>query len=199
MGFSTLLDIFGATVIGGLLLLILLRINDASVENTFVYGGELIVQQNLVSVVELLEYDFRKIGYCADWEKIPDPSKAILAATENSITYLTDVDNDGNVDTMRYYTGPTSELPMTPNPEDRMLYRVVNNATPRGSNLGITQFDLTYFDALGDSINFPVTVPSAIVTLQIDIVVENTSAYDEKYSSIFWRQIRMAARNLKNR
>jgi hypothetical protein len=35
--------------------------------------------------------------------------------------------------------------------------------------------------------------------MQIDITVEDVAAYDEKYQTIFWRQIRMAARNLLNR
>ena len=86
MGFSTLIDIFGSTIIGSILFLILLRLNDASVENTYMNGGELIVQQNLVEAVQLIEYDFRKIGYCADWTKIPDPSKAIISADSSSIT-----------------------------------------------------------------------------------------------------------------
>ena len=127
MGFSTLIDILGSTLIGGMLLLILLRINDAAVENTYVYGGELIVQQNLVEVVSLLEYDLRKIGYCADWQQIPDPSQAILAADSNDITFLTDLDSDGYVDTLRYFTGNPSALPGTANPRDMMLYRVENN------------------------------------------------------------------------
>lgn len=198
MGFSTLIDILGSTVIGGMLLLILLRLNDASVENTYVYGGDLMVQQNLVSVVELLEHDFRKIGYCKDWEKIPDPSKSIIAADSNSITFLTDENNDALVDTMRYYTGPTSELPGTTNPRDRNLYRVVNGK-PFYANLGITEFKMQFFNALGDSINFPVTVPSEIYSMQINITVENTAAYDQNYSTAFWRQIRLAARNLRNR
>ena len=56
MGFSTLIDILGSTVVGGLLFLILLTLNDNAVENTFVYGGELLVQQSLVEVVTLLEH-----------------------------------------------------------------------------------------------------------------------------------------------
>ena len=63
MGFSSLIDILGSTIVGGLLLMILLRMNDASVENNYLYSGEKIVQQNLVEVVKLIEYDFRKIGY----------------------------------------------------------------------------------------------------------------------------------------
>jgi len=199
MGFSTIIDIIGSMLIGGMLLMILFRMNDAAVENTYVYGGELLVQQNLVEVVSLLEYDFRKIGYCADWQKIPDPSQAILAADSNDITFLTDLNSDGNVDTLRYFTGPTSELSGTSNPRDRMLYRVENNETPKGANLGVTQFKLLYFDAIGNVINFPITQPGQIYTMQINITVENTEAYDENYSSAFWRQIRLAARNLRNR
>lgn len=199
MGFSTLIDILGSTLIGGMLLLILLRINDAAVENTYVYGGELIVQQNLVEVVSLLEYDFRKIGFCADWQKIPDPSQAILAADSNDITFLTDLDSDGFVDTLRYFTGNTSALTGTANPRDMMLYRVENNEQPKGANLGVTQFNMLFFDAIGNVIPFPIIHPSEIYTMQINITIENTDAYDENYSSAFWRQIRLAARNLRNR
>jgi len=199
MGFSTLIDIFGSTVIGGMLLLILLRLNDSAVENTYMYGGELTVQENLVAVVALLEYDFRKIAYCNDWQQIPIPTQAILTADTNSIQFLTDVDDNGVVDTMSYYLGPASELSMTSNPNDRLLYRVINSETPDGANLGVTQFDMVFFNALGDTINFPITVPDEIYTMQINITVEDIAGYDNQYSSSFWRQIRLAARNLRNR
>lgn len=199
MGFSTIIDIIGSTLIGGMLLMILFRMNDAAVENTYVYGGELLVQQNLVEVVTLLEYDFRKIGYCADWQQIPDPSQAIIAADSNDITFLTDLESDGVVDTLRYYTGSTSQLTGTSNPRDMMLYRIENNESPKGANLGVTQFSMLYFDAIGNVINFPINQPSEIYTMQINITVENTEAYDSNYSSAFWRQIRLAARNLRNR
>ncbi len=199
MGFSTLIDILGSTIIGGMLLMILLRLNDASVQNTYVYGGELMVQQNLVEVVRLLEHDFRKIGFCKDWEKIPDPTQSIITADSTSISFLTDVDSDGIIDTMKYYTGNVNELSGTANPRDRMLYRVVNNETPIGTNLGVTQFQMLYFNALGNQISFPITIPSEIYTMQINVTVENPAAYDNLYSSAFWRQIRLAARNLKNR
>jgi hypothetical protein len=143
--------------------------------------------------------DIVKIG-----KKIPDPSKSIIAADSNSITFLTDEktagnpDGDGIVDTMRYFVGPTSECSGTPNPRDRNLYRVVNGNSMY-ANLGVTQFELNFFDALGAPISFPITVPSEIYTMQINITVENTAAYDENYSTAFWRQIRLAARNLKNR
>lgn len=199
MGFSTLIDILGSTLIGGMLFLILLRLNDAAVSNSFEYSGDIIVQKNLAELVTLLEYDFRRIGYCEDWTQIPDPSKSILTADSTSISFLTDTNADGNLDTMRYFVGDTSALSITPNPNDKMLFRVVNSEPQIGANLGVTEFNLLYFDALGDTINFPITVPSEIYTMQINLTVENTAAYDQNYSSAVWRQIRLAARNLKNR
>jgi hypothetical protein len=199
MGFSTLIDIVGSMLIGGVLLIILWRLNDATTQNTYNYSGELSLQQNLATTAEVIEYDFRKIGYCADWNKIPDPSKAIILADSNKIKFLTDIQSDGIVDTMYYYLGPTSELPQTENPRDRILYRVVDSETPKGANLGITEFKMVYFNALGDTIPFPITQPGLISSMEINVTVENTAAYDQKYSSAFWRQIRLVARNLKNR
>ena len=153
----------------------------------------------MVEIVGLLEYDFRKIGYCRDWQAIPDPSKSIIKADSTSITFLTDEDSDGVVDIMTYYLGSIDELAHTSNPRDRMLYRKVNNQIPLGANLGVTRFELTYYDAFGTQIAFPVLVPGEINTLQIDIELEDVAAYDQQYNKVFWRQIRLAARNLGNR
>ncbi|MFA7288014.1 MAG: hypothetical protein WC055_03950 [Melioribacteraceae bacterium] len=199
MGFSTLIDILGSTLVGGMLLLILLRMNEAATKNTYVYGGEVIVQQSLVEAVTLLEYDFRKVGYCKNWQKIPDPTKSIVSADSNRIVFLTDSNNDMIVDTMKYYVGPVSELSETPNPRDRFLYRVINNGTPRGVNLGVTQFKLLYYDVFGNLLPFPITKPGQIYTMRIDLKIENYAAYNNEYSSVFWRQVRLAARNLRNR
>ena len=198
MGFSTIIDILGSMLIGGTLLVILWRLNDATTANTYNYGGELSLQQNLATVATIIEHDFRKIGYCANWNIMPDSGRIFLADS-SKIKFLTDVQNDGVIDSMYYYLGPTSELSMTENPRDRVLYRVINNETPVKSNLGVTQFYLIYFNPLGDTIPFPITEPDEIATMEINLTVENTDAYDQQYSSAFWRQIRLVARNLKNR
>ena len=199
MGYSVILDILGSIVISGMLMLILFRLNDATIENTYTNSGDLAVQQNLTTVVQIIEHDFRKIGYCADWEKIPDPTKAILYADAHRIKFLTDENNDSKVDIMDYYIGPTSELNDTPNPRDRFLYRLLNNEPPVSTNLGVTQFDLKYFNVFNQEIPSPVAVPGEIHTIQINITVEDPAAYDDKYNTVFWRQIRLAARNLRNR
>ncbi len=199
MGYSVILDILGSIVISGMLMLILLRLNDATIENTYTSSGDLTVQQNLTTVVQIIEHDFRKIGYCADWENIPDPTKSIIYADAHRIKFLTDENNDKTVDIMDYYIGPPSELNDTPNPRDRFLYRLLNNESPVSANMGVTQFDLKYYDVFNNEIPSPVTVPGEIHTIQINITVEDPAAYDEKYNTVFWRQIRLAARNLRNR
>jgi hypothetical protein len=217
MGFSTLIDILGSSLIGGLILIILFRMNDASVESHYLSSGEFIIQSNLVAIVDLLEHDLRKIGYCEQWEKIPNPAEAIIEATDTSITFLTDVAiskqvqiGDGNVDVLRYWIGkPTdSEVAGTPNPKDRLLYRQVNSDPPMSANLGLTQFNLQYFDNFGNKItSMPSVPPLGIITMQIDITVESTASYGDEaekdvYSkdrSAFYRQIRLAAPSLGNR
>jgi len=199
VGISVILDILGSTIVSGILMLSLFRINDTAVENAYTGNGELTAQTSLATIVQILEYDFRKIGYCADWNKIPNPSQAIISADSTQIKFLTDVDFDGNVDSIKYYLGPTSELTNSPNPRDRYLYRVVNTEAPVGVNLGVTQFRLNFFNVIGNKLNFPISQPGEIYTMQIDITVEDVDAYNKQYSTAFWRQIRLAARNLRNR
>lgn len=199
MGTNVILDIMGSIIIGGILMVTLFRMSDRATESTYNKTGDLTIQQNIAAVVSVLEYDFRKIGYCADWKKIPDPAKSIIYANRDKIKYLTDVDRNGTVDTMSYYIGPPSELIYTANPRDRFLYRVINNEKPVKVNLGVTQFNLVYYDYFKSVISTPVANPGEINTIQINLAVEDIEAYDQKYSQVFWRQLRLVARNLRNR
>ena len=206
MGFSTIMDILGSFIIGGFLLILLWQIDDAAVKNVYNNSEELILQQNLATSARILERDFRRIGYCKSYNLIPK-TNVIVSATDTSISFLTDVNDQGNVDVLKYYIGPVSELSSTPNPRDRFLYRVVNNETPVGVNLGVTQFKLVYFDVYGDTLHTPIANLSRISSMEINIAVENVVGYggsspeeeQSKYSSAFWRQIRLAAMNLQKR
>jgi hypothetical protein len=197
MGFSTLIDILGSTIMGGILLITVLRLNNTATEKTTNYGGELSLQQNLVTIAQIMEYDFRKMGYCKDWTKFPDPTQSIAQATTNSIKFYADIDDNGAMDTISYYTGGL--LTSTPNPRDIFFYRKVNSQPPAAINLGVTQFFMKYFDALGDTLTQPITSPSLISSYEINVQVETVYAYDNNYSTAFWKQIRLLARNLRNR
>jgi hypothetical protein len=214
MGSQVVIDIIGSFLLFGWLLLSTIRVGTANSENMQSYGGELLVQENLVEVTKLLEYDFRKIGYCKEPNKLPDPTRAILLADSTRIKFLSDVDitgsgPDGNLDSVYYYLGPVSDLASTNNPRDRLLYRVVDTEPAKGANLGVTSFRLLYFDGQGNLMTPPVTGGNLqkIQTIQISLIIENTVAAElvetapinQKYSSAFWQQMRLSSRNYRNR
>ncbi len=199
MGNITILDMLGSALIAGFLLFIVYTASARMDETLFTTGNDLVVQEQLVGLVETIEKDFRRIGYCADQRKIPDQSKAVVAAGPNAFSFLTDVEGDGVVDTLTYSTGTADALTLTYNPRDRMLYRSVNGEDPIGMNIGLTRFDLKYFDVNDDSLHAPVADPSLIHNMELSIQVESTLPYDDTYAYAAWRQIRMRTRNLNNR
>jgi type II secretory pathway component PulJ len=205
MGSSTMLDVIGSFFIGGILMLMALRLNASGMETSAVYNSNLILQQNLTTLVRIIEEDFRKIGYCRDWKKIPDPSKSIRVADSSRFRFWTDVDNNGTLDSITYFIGPTSELLDTPNPRDRFLYRQVNNTAAMRMNLGVTQFSLRYRDAENDPISFPVTDPRLVYFMEINVAVETPAPLQQEFVSdttqyeAYWRQIRLLTKNLRNR
>lgn len=214
MGAQTILDLIASSMVFGSLMLIALRLNGTTMERSQDYREDLIVQQNLVEITKLLEYDFRKIGYCSDYTQIPIATHAIRYADTSRIRFWTDFSTtfnpqgDGVVDSLTYYVGSTSELVDTPNPNDKLLYRVENNDTPIGVNLGVTIFNIQYYDALKNKLSTPVADPREIQYMQITIQTEhpvkwtkyyNTATYDTVYQSAFWRQVRLVAKNLNNR
>jgi hypothetical protein len=210
MGASTMFDIVSSTVIAGILFLMVIRLSAQANETALVYHTNLMVQQNMISLVGVIEHDFRRIGFCADPSKIDNPTEAIRLADSSSIRFWTDVDNNGALDSIYYYVGSTSEAAVaeTQNPRDRILYRQTNTGSPLVMQIGVTQFRFRYFDSLGDSITLPVVDPRQVHTLEISMAVESPAPYQLEYTSVgdtladfqvFWRQLRLAARNLRNR
>jgi hypothetical protein len=199
MGASTLLDIVGSILVGGVLLLILFRLEATADETSYDSSQDLIVQQNLTTLIDIIQSDFRKIGYCADYTKITNPADVILYADSNEIKFIADLNDAGVLDTVDYYTGPTSELSNTPNPNDRLLYRVINGETPKSSNLGVTEFKLIYQNSFGDTLDTPVDPAGQIASIQVDLEVENPEAMNNEYQNAYWRQVNFTTRNLNNR
>jgi hypothetical protein len=199
MGASTLLDIVGSILVGGVLLLILFRLEATANETSYDSSQDLIVQQNLTTLIDIIQSDFRKIGYCADYTKITNPADVILYADSNEIKFIADLNDAGVLDTVDYYTGPTSELSNTPNPNDRLLYRVINGETPKSSNLGVTEFKLIYQNSFGDTLDTPVDPAGQIASIQVDLEVENPEAMNNEYQNAYWRQVNFTTRNLNNR
>jgi hypothetical protein len=199
MGYSTILDILSSMAIGGVLLLTLLRLNGNVIENTIIYGSDRSLQRSLAETAMIVEEDMRRMGYCEDPYKLNDAMSRIIAADKEYISFYTDTDRDGNLDSIAFFVSDTSALLVTKNPRDKILYRQINSEIPLIVNTNIVQFDFTYYDALGFELSKPVASPSLITHLEISFKVEDPEAYDENYSEAYWQQVRLTSRNLRKR
>ena len=137
---ASMIDIIIAMGLGATLLIIILNANGIAGEDASIMHGDALVQQLLVSTTQFMEGEFRNMGYgMADID-----SATIMRATDSSISFLSDVDRDGTIDTVKYWLGPVSELASTQNDSDRLLHRQVNGGGVFAVG-AVTRFSMRYF------------------------------------------------------
>jgi len=202
---TAIMDVVISMVMGGMLLLNVLGAEDIVTEDTSEYQGDALVQEMLITQVQYIEGEFRNMGY-----GLASGKQVIIAAGDSSITFLTDLDRDGTIDTLSYVLGPTSELAATQNEMDRYIHRQVNSEDPTSPAV-VTYFHLQYITATGDTLVTPVTGTDLgrIKEVQISMEVQNPYALyrpqgmvlsgqrNALYSTSYWQQTRLASQNFK--
>jgi hypothetical protein len=213
MGSSSLLDIIGSFIIGGLLLIMAWRLNAGTAESSFAHYSSAILQGNVTALAANIETDFRKIAYCRNYMKINPPQLAIRIADSSRFRFWTDIDNNGSLDSITYWTSSTTiaGVAETPNPNDRILYRQVNNHAPSEMFLGITKFTFSYRDLNEDVIPFgaggSITGNTLLLVRSVELTValespaqmRSEGTADTSSYQTYWKQIRLASRNYNNR
>jgi hypothetical protein len=168
---NVLLDLVGSSIIGGIILLAIFsyntRLNDASLSQT----TNNIVQSNLNAVTSILDYDFKKIGFGVN------DSVKILNADTSGITFLSDINNDGQIKIISYSLSSIDALVATPNPRDRLLYRTIDGSPLLTSNMGVTRFRLYYYDDEGNI----TSSRSEIKYFKVKITCESIYPIEENY------------------
>ena len=188
-----LLDIVGSFIIAGMVVMILLavNINNNASSNAILFTT--IEQQKIADVSELIEYDFYKLGYRVSGEKI-------AIADSNEIKFYTDIDDNDVTDSIYYYLGELSDMESTPNPNDRLLYRNRNNEDSVSTNYPVVDFNLTYFDSIGNTLDYASLVKSEeralIKSIMIEIRVESGELYDDEYRISAWKK-KISPKNLR--
>jgi hypothetical protein len=161
---ASIIDILGSTFIGGLLLLLLLKLNLFANSSSITSDNELKLQQNAKTLAEIINYDFRKIGYECD-------STAIAIADSNRIKFYAEIDSSNVVmDVIEYYTSDSTHAAGTDNPRDIVLYRKFNGVALDGPSLGLTKIKFSYLD----NFNTVTNVLADIRYIQIELWVEST-------------------------
>jgi hypothetical protein len=200
---AEILDYISSILMGGMLTLNVLSVNEIANETYSLYSGDMTVQEMLVTTVQVLEGEFRNMGY-----GVPEFDKTVLAADTSSITFLMDLDRDGaSVDTIRYYLGPTSDLAYTQNTMDRYIYRTVNSGDRMRVGV-VTTFRLRYLTPSGEVITVPVPSDRLTEIHEVEITMEVQNPYamynpgytgsgnqNALFSSSYWQQTRLASQN----
>lgn len=166
---SSLLDILGSTFIGGMVLLLILKLNLYSTSVSYSSDNELKLQQNAKTIAEILNYDLRKIGYNYD-------TTAIIIADSTRIKFYADINAPGTtghgvVDQVEYIVLDSTHASGTSNPRDIVVVRIINNTDSiAGPSLGLVKLRFSYFNGSG----VKTTVLDSIKYVKAEFWVEPT-------------------------
>jgi hypothetical protein len=136
------LDYIGSLVINGIVILLVLTLNNNVSTASFQRTLDLTSQQNATTMMRILEHDLYKAGYRAG-------AFPLIQAESSSVRFAADIDDDGIVDTVSYLLGVPSENSATANRRDRPLRRRINSAPAYDIAQGLVEFSLAYLDTGG--------------------------------------------------
>ena len=202
---TAMLDVLCSLFMGGMLLLNVIDAQNLVAEDSSTYQGDAFVQELLITQVQYIEGEFQNMG-CG----LTPGRQTIIAAGDSAIAFLSDVNRNGTMDTVRYSLGPTSELSATQNEMDRYIHRQVNSEDPTSPAV-VTYFHLTYITATGDTLATPVAAGDLgrIKEVEISLEVQNPYALyrpqgmvaagerNALYSTSYWQQTRLASQNFR--
>lgn len=187
-----LLDILGSMVIASVVIMILLVLNLNIISSSGENLNANIAQRDLTTTVSVLEYDLFKTGYRVSGSKI-------AIADSNEIKFYTDFDNNGTRDSIHYYLGNVSELSSTSNPLDRPLYRAENDNILK-TKFSVVDFNLTYYDSIGNSIDYALLNNQAarnfIKTIKVVLAIESGEHIEGEYQNSKWQK-KITPKNLR--
>lgn len=187
----TLLDTIGASLIGAVIIFMVMALNFQMSNVSSQITENNLIQSYYTASMDILDYDFHKIGYRADGE-------IIILADSTSLKYCVDLGDNGSVDTV-YYSAASISADSIGN--DIYIDRKVNGGS--AENIGIvSDFNLSYFDSLGNTINYAALGSSTnrakirTVEIQLELTVqwEDTTGYKD----VNWR-VRVQPKNLLSR
>lgn len=201
---NTLLDIFGSVVIAGMLFMMIVKLNLFSNQTSYTSDNELKLIQNTKTLAEIIDYDFRKVGYKYD-------GVAIAVADSNHLKFYADMQppdptnsKSGVLDTVEYFVSKPSEAAGTSNPNDIVLKRTIKDKdgiieSMEGPSLGLVRIKFTYLGANQQPISYdytsgntsPDSIPF-IRYIKTEMWVQSTEAVTDafsdssRYSITYW-------------
>lgn len=170
---SAILDIMGSTFIGGMILLLIIKLNLYSTSVSYSSDNELKLQQNAKTIAEILNYDLRKVGY-------NHTGTAMLIADSTHMKFYADINAPGTAghgveDVVEYFVLDSTNASGTSNLRDIVLVRVMNGSDSiTGPSLGLVKLRFSYYN--GSDVK--TTVLDSIKYIKTEFWVEPTEKID---------------------
>jgi hypothetical protein len=172
---SYILQIIGSIFLGGIIFLLILKLNFGISNASAVNSIEASTQSAAASLDEVLQTELSLIGYGETNIASHPLVKSIIDST--GIEFISDVNNDGKVEKVKYYTDLT-KITATENPNDINFKRVVDG-TSSDIGVGVTRFVIHCYDSKG----MLTSIPSSVATVRYDFTVQSLSSYYDELTN----------------
>ena len=174
------LSIVGSFIIGGLLMLSIIYVNVRVTTHSGQETMQLMAKTNVDVISQVLTFDLRKIGYGNGAE--------ITSATNTSISFSTDLNNDGNVIPVSWQFTPSGTLPTDTDPGAGTLVRLVNGVSEDFSSMIVTRFEFQYILEDGSEVSSTASVDQ-IRKIRANVICNTEFSYDGVFGASAWQNV----------
>src|SRR6266852_3864623 len=101
---TTMIDIVGSAIFAGLIILLAMQLNASTANTSLQATLDVNTQENSTTIENMINSDFYKMGY---HDSLNSGNPIVELADTSSIRFRADIDGNGSVDTVRYFTTAT--------------------------------------------------------------------------------------------
>lgn len=166
-------------IIGGLLMISIVALNERVTMDSNQTALNQIVKNRTDNVSQVIQRDFREMGYGVQ-------GAIITYASANEVSFQEDLNNDGTVNNVTWLYDVSKDVPQTVNPNDHPLYRIIDGVRHMVS-ASVTSFSLSYTMKNGDQTSSPGKF-NEIRKIKVNLVCESPEPYDKVYQGAAWQK-----------
>ena len=170
------LSLISSFIIGGILLLMMLKVNVSMVETSAESMNDQLAKQNIDVVAQIISYDMRKVGFGTG-------DSSIVTANVNEISFRTDLEDDMAINQITWRFDNTNPNTYTPNPHDYILTRRVDGVD-EPIYMGVTNVTFKYMDEL----NNVTTQPNQVRKIHVRVECQSSEPVDGTYQKAMWEK-----------
>lgn len=187
MGSASFLKLVASFFIGGFILLNINRLTAHMNQDANRRVVDSMTAQTANGIIQLLEFDLNRLGLRVNRQEL-----SIISAAPHAITFFSDFDDNSVIERVSYWLSDSTAASHTENPHDCILYRVVQGEPTMDLSLGVTAFNLRYYDWFGNE----TADTEQIKTIEVSLEVQSVFSVDDYTSTVFYHT-RISPPNLR--